>query len=152
MEHHHRFFDLWQDTKESDRRALCAFTDGVLFAGAMEVGVPTAITRGVEDVLEAEGARRTGDAVRRVVSELRPEQHYLLQQCAAYGEPVSQAARQLKKSYRLVLEEYHEVTALCGARLDTLLGSKEMPPWHPDISGQVFAEPPGPANDGEPGG
>lgn len=151
MAHHHRFFDVWNDTRESDTRALRSFTDGMLFAGALQMGAPTTITRGVEDVVAAEGARATGDAVRQVVGELRPEQRDMLRQCAAYGEPVKAYAKQLGRGYRGVLDDYHELIALCGARLHGLLGTTGMPEWHADISGRVFEDPPDPANDGDGG-
>ena len=125
----------------------------MLFTGAMELGAAGPITRGDEDVLYKQKALgRTGDAVRRVVDELSPEHRYLLQQCGAYGEPVKEAAKHLQKGYRTVLEDFHELKARCGARLGGLLGTTEPPPWHPDLSGSVFEDPPEPANDGGPVG
>jgi hypothetical protein len=151
MREHHRFFDAWNDAREGDRRALVEFTDGILFAAVVEMGAPFAIMRGDEDVVVAEGARRAGEAVRQVVGGLRPDQVHLLEQCAARGEPVTRVARRLEKGYRKVLDDYHELLALCGARLGSLLGSKGLPHWHPDLSGQVFEDVPEPANDGGPG-
>ena len=133
MAHHQRFFDVWRDTRESDERALRAFTDGVLFTGAMELDATGAITRGIEDVVQTEAARRTGEALRVLVGELSPEQLYLLRSCAAYGEPVKVVAKHLQKGYRTVLDDFHELKARCGARLAGLLGTKELPPWHPEI-------------------
>jgi hypothetical protein len=98
-------------------------------------------------MVEAEAARRTGDAMRKVIGELRPEQVELLQRCGAYGEPVSKIARQKEKRYKTVLDAFHDLLGLCGARLGTLLGSRELPPWHPELSGRVFEDPPEPAND-----
>jgi hypothetical protein len=150
MRDHHRFFDVWSDDRGRDRRALSGFTDGVLFAAALGmegIGAPVAIMRGDEDVVAAEGARRAGEAVRQVVGGLRPDQVQLLERCAARGEPVTRVARRLEKGYRKVLDDYHELLALCGARLGALLGSRGLPPWHPDLSGQVFEDLPEPAND-----
>ena len=152
MAHHQRFFDVWTDTPEIDQKALKGFTDGMLFTGAIELGAAGPISHGIEDVLYVEGARRTGDAVRTVVGELSAEQVYLLERCGAYGEPVKEAAKHLKKGYRTVLEDFHELKARCGARLRALLGTEGTPPWHPDISGQVFEHPPEAANDDRRGG
>src|SRR5262249_39752497 len=110
-------------------------TDGVLFSGAMAISARGILARGEAEVVEAEGARRTGDAVREVLSELRPEQVHLLEQCAAYGESVKRVAQEVKRDYRTVLDELHALKALCGARL-AAKGVGAASPWHPELSGE----------------
>jgi hypothetical protein len=148
MAHNSPFPRLWRvSTREQSLSVLRSYTDALLIRGVLAAHLG-GITRGEQDVVETESARRAGDALRRVLAGLRPEQLALLQQCAAYGEPVAKAARESRKRYKTVLDEYHEVLALCAARLaGPGLGITEEPPWHPDVSGQVFEDPPEPSDE-----
>ena len=147
MAHHQRFFDPWKDTRETSKETIGGFSDALLFLAARQMGVPVIASRGEDDVVEAEDARRAGEAVQKVVGELRPEQVQLLERCAAYGQPVKEVARAMGRRYRAVLEEHHQLLERCGARLRGL-GIKRLPPGIPDEKSRVFHGPP--ANDGEP--
>ena len=148
MAHHQRELDVLRSTKDDAKSELSRFSDALLYRGAMSALPPGAIVRGEDDVVHTEGARRAGEAMRKVVEGLRPEQRRLIQECGAYGTAVAEVAREQNRRYKTVLYAYHDALALCGARLGGLLKTREAPEWDPDVSGQVFEEPPPSSGDG----
>jgi hypothetical protein len=135
MAHHQRELDALCSTRDDARSELSRFSDALLYRGAMAALPPGAIVRGEEDVVHTESARRAGEALRKVVDGLHPEQRRLLETCGAYGTPVAEVAREQNRRYMTVLYAYHDALALCGARLGGLLGTREAPVWDPDRCG-----------------
>lgn len=133
-------------TRASATRSLTSFADTMAVSGLLAWGgVATVLARGESGVEELQAAASAGDALRKVMGELRPEQRWLIERCHAYEESVKKVAAELGgKGYRAVLREYHDLLELIGARMASL-GIKEMPPWRADVSGQVLEGPP--AND-----
>ncbi len=149
LAHEKRALDPWTVTRESATRGLACFADGVGMSGLLEWGSASALAaRGEDGVVELEAATNAGDALRKVVGGLRPEQRHLVEQCHAYGAHVKHVARASGRSYHAVLREYHDLLELMGTRLRGL-GIEEMPPWRADVSGQVLDGPA--ANDGDDG-
>jgi hypothetical protein len=144
--HHRQLLDPHQDTRERSMARLQAFSDGLLAsaAGGMAFGSQT-VVRGEDDVVEAEAARRTGEALQAVVAELGAEDAELLRRCFAGKQSVRTAAKEMGRSYSRTIERYHELLALLRARL---VGRGVGPVWIEGVSGEVFGE--GAANDGGP--
>jgi DNA-directed RNA polymerase specialized sigma24 family protein len=104
------------------------------------VMVPIA-TRGEDDVVVAETQRRVVHVMKRLLSELSPEQRDLLTTCFAYDDGnVKKWAHEHGKGYRAVLEDYHELIDLLAARFAGA-GFKELPPWPADASGTILGSP-----------
>jgi hypothetical protein len=126
---HKQVLDPFHDTRASNSRRLHAFSDGLLASGALGMAFGAqAIVSGEDDVVEVEGARRAGDALREVIAELPADAQALLAECFGRGHAVKDAAKGRAKGYRAVLRRYHKVLARVGAGL-ARRGVTEMPSW-----------------------
>src|SRR5262249_22188409 len=121
---------------------------GLFASAALGAPVGRALVRGEDDVIDAEAAARTVEALRTVLGEMEPDERALFDKCYGYGQSMLAASEGGKRSYRTLVRRYHMQLAHMGARLDGL-GVKEMPRWTRGVSGRVFDVEP--AND-EPGG
>jgi len=142
---HQQVVDPWRDDRERNAHRLRAFSDAVLAsgAGAIAFGGQT-VVRGEDDVVEAEAARRTGEALQAAIAELDAEDAELLRRCFVGGQSVRAVARETGQRYGALIARYHELLALLRARL---VGRGVGPVWMDGVSGEVFGE--GAANDGE---
>jgi hypothetical protein len=139
LAHEKQAIDPWKVTRVSSAQGLSGLADAVVVSGALAWGgVTTLLARGEDGVQELEEAANAGEALRKVVGDLRPEQRRLIERCYEYDTPVKEVAAEAGgKGYRAVLREYHDLLTLMGARMAGF-GFKTRPAWVPEVSGQVF--------------
>lgn len=101
-------------------------------------------TEGEVDAVVRASQRRIVEVMRRLVSELKPEQRELLQRAYSYDHTnVKKAAEELgEKGYRAVLRAYDKLVEMLGARFDGEgFNADNLPPWPDEASGTILGLP-----------